>query len=271
MLDFSIDQAEGLRRLMRGPKKRLISVLASDEKQNSPSLAFEVASALHQQGANVLLVMESGRVPANSSYKPYEHGALFDYMQNDIDPVNIDFSHDNGFACTHLFPESIQPESLDLSQIAKMNDYFTKAIMRHDLVLIDARLGNKDCLPLALMNHGEIVIELDQKHESIKQAYIMIKRLCSSLGSRTFGVLIRHNNDQLAHEIFRRIQQVSLSFLSTPLQFLGYVPPQGLASKIMKSQKINICAEQLNTSSDIIKQLLANSRSNPYHHSNTVK
>lgn len=272
MLDFSTDQAEGLRRLMHGPKKRLISILAADTAADSSSFIFDVASALHQQGANILLVLARD----NDLHSPHpcqatEHASLLEFMKNGVDPETIRFACHQGFACVRLFPGQYGDMPSGITESAKLNDYFSKAISRHDLVLVGAELSSKNCLPLALMNQGEIVVELNQEHESIKQAYSSIKRLSSSLGARSFGILIRDSHEHIAHEIFSRIEQVSLSFLQTPLQFLGYTPSYGTLGNSIAKSNINIGSDVPNTSSDVIKKLLVNMRTPNHQYSISVK
>lgn len=268
MLDFSIDQAEGLRRLMHGPKKRLISILATDPS----SLIFDVASALHQQSANILLVLARDHgIDTPHPQQTAEYLSLLELMNNGVDPQTIRFAHHQGFACVRLYPEQYGDMPSCMIENAKLNDYFSKAITRHDLVLVDASLSSKNCLPLALMNQGEIVVELNQQHESIKQAYGTIKRLSSTLGARSFGILIRDSHEQVAHEIFSRMQQVSLSFLQTPLQFLGYTPSYGTLSNHLAKSNIDLDGEGLDTSSDVIKKLLVNMRTPNHQYSVSAK
>lgn len=258
MLDFSHDQAESLRKLMNGPKQRVVSLITATGEKDESGVYSNVATALARQGANVLLTF--ARTSSHQEILAYQLGAqssIVEHLLYGTEPENLVAQKVGQFASLRLFPRHGESNTQDVSFMSNVNDYFSKVAALHDLVLIDAEVTAKSALPLPIMNLGEIVIQLNDEPESIKDAYSIIKRLKGGLGPRSFGILISANNEKIARMVFKNIEQVAQSYLNTPLEFIGHIGPGSLLQNASVNPQPSMGFRPSQSSCLAIKQLLA--------------
>ena len=95
---------------------------------------------------------------------------------------------------------------------------------RSDVVLVDGELSQQDGLATSILEQGEIVVQVTNHPDSIKLAYSLIKRAHGQFGRRHYGVMVTGVNEAEARRVFAAMAQVAGSFLSVPLNFVGFVP-----------------------------------------------
>lgn len=255
MSDFMKDQAESLRRIMAGPKPRIISIFSAAGPRDKSRTLPNLAASLNRHGKDVLVV----HAAANSSEVLENYGiainsTLLDGVQRG-QPLESEIRVSaQGFSVARLMP---QPHSSRLDGMLTMalNDVMRELAGRHDIVLVDAALTDKGLLPLDCLNEGEIFIQLSNDPESIKSAYFLIKQVCSKLGRRGFGILVTGASESKAQDIYQNMAQVARRFLGVELEFIGSIPVDEDIYRAAQLGRAVIEAFPLAKASDAFKRL----------------
>lgn len=252
--NFQNDQAAGLRRIMAGPKPRIFSLLAANvlyTKQNTPyviednqpKIISNLATSLHRLGAEVLVVHAGQQgVEATRQYGlnnlPSIMDKVIDNFANGTQLLesNRGLDHQDlelhgafknlaqGFSTARLIPQRTTINQYDDASVGLLNNHFIKLANKYEIVLVDTVLTEQLTLPLEMLNQSEIVIQLNQKPASIKNAYSLIKLICNQLGRRSFSILIHDANEPEAQNVFNNIAEVARRFMHIELEFIGFIP-----------------------------------------------
>ena len=231
MSDYMNDQAAGLRRLMAEPKPRIVSILSATVSANTnafntqPRLLTNLAASIRCHGSDVLIVHAAHESEeATATYELEAVPALMDVANNKTTLNNAIKGSSHGCYVARLLRRNNIHTPLESNSGAQLNRLFNEVAARYEIVLVDATLNQNDVLPLRALNESEILIQLDIKPESIKQAYVLIKKICSQLGRRPFGIIVSDATDTQADVVFRNISQVARRFMQIELEFFGAIP-----------------------------------------------
>lgn len=225
MSSFHQDQAAGLRRIMAEPKPRIVSIISAATTQNQPRLLSNLAASLKLNGSDVLIVhaaKESNEAIAN--YQMRAMPTLLDVILRTAHVHEAIRSNPQGFSITRLLPNDKVEEPLDSATSAPLTRLFEQLAAHHEVVLVDATLNKNHLLPLSVLDHHELVIQLTRDPESIKQAYTLIKQICAQIGRRPFGIIVDGATEAQASVVYRNIAQVARRFMQVDLEFLGAIP-----------------------------------------------
>ena len=254
MSSFREDQAAGLRRIMSGPRPRIVSVLSAIPGNAQARLIKNLGASIQDDGNNVIIVHATANTSdALTHYKLGNTPSLLEVANQRV-PLNkaIKFS-EQGYRISRLLPKQgsmqfKQAEGLQLDRI------FGKLAQEYDIVLVDTVLNN-NALPLQSLNDGEIVIQLTRDPESIKQAYILIKQVCSQLGRRFFGMVVSNASQAQAMLVFENIAQVARRFMQIDLEFMGAIPADEHLGRAEKLGRVVIDAFPMAQASAAFKAL----------------
>jgi flagellar biosynthesis protein FlhG len=144
---------------------------------------------------------------------------------------------------------------LDTDESERTNQLFEELAQQYEIVLVDATLNKDNLLPLKILNHGEIIIQLTRQPESITNAYMLIKQICSELGRRPFGIIVDSVTDAQAEIVFRNISDVARRFMQIELEFFGSIPCDEHLSRAAKLGRSVIDAFPMSNSSTAFKEI----------------
>ncbi|MDP2229586.1 MotR [Methylotenera sp.] len=254
MSNFHNDQAAGLRRIMAAPKPRVVSIISAAATHDQPRMMTNLAASIGNQGCEVLIVHAS-QDSRESGYGTNKLPSLFDVADEGYSVANAVGSSSHGFYVTKLMQKSQFNTSM-LSDVSKqVNHIFNELARQYEIVLVDATLNENHLLPLKILNEGEIIIQLTRQPESIKQAYTLIKQICSQLGRRPFGIIVDDATDAQAQIVFRNISQVARRFMQIELEFFGAIPNDDHLSRAAKLGRSVIDAFPMASASSAFKQI----------------
>lgn len=248
------DQAAGLRRIMAAPKPRVVSVISASSTQDQPRLLTNLAASIHSQGSDVLIVHAS-QESRESSYQVDGLPALLDVANEKSSLLNAIKNSSYGFSVAKLKQKNQFNTPLDSNVSGQLNRIFNDLAHQYEIVLVDATLNKNHLLPLKTLNESEILIQLTRHPESIKNAYTLIKQICSQLGRRSFGIIVDDATDAQAQIVFRNISQVARRFMQIELEFFGAIPSDDHLSRAAKLGRSVIDAFPLATASTAFKQI----------------
>ena len=225
MDNFNTDQAEGLRRMLAGPKPRIVSMLSALSVEEKSATLVNLAASLTRAGSDVLLFdacsasnglaqrLGVARVATLMQVARQERG-LNEVIQKTA----------QGFGVGTMTRESMQDTLHNIDQARRLSNAFSVLATQSDIVLVDAELSADDGFPVPAMNTGEIVVQVSGNSSAITSAYAIIKRLNAQLGRRPFGLLVSGATDVEAQRIYENIARTARRYLAVDLQLIGTVP-----------------------------------------------
>lgn len=224
------DQAAGLRRIMAVPAPRIISIISAAPSHDSSRLMTNLAASISQQG-NKTLVVHASKESSESYYGIGHLPTLLDAVTQKTTLANAIYQSPHGFSMAKLMKKS----QLDLTLNAALNQplgaIFNQLAHEHDILLVDATLNQAHELPLSRLNEGEILIQLTRQAESIKEAYVLIKKIYNQLGRRSFGIIVDDATDKQAQTVFNNISAVAKRYMQLDLEFFGAIPNDEFAHR----------------------------------------
>lgn len=254
MLNFQNDQAAGLRRLMAAPKPRVVSIISASSTQDQPRMMTNLAASMLGQGSEVL-IMHASHDSRETSYGIEKLPALLNVAYEESTLADAIKCSRHGYAVAKLMQKHQMNMPLDSHVNSELNRIFDELARQYEIVLVDASLNKDHLLPLKTLNESEILIQLTRHPESIKNAYTLIKQICSQLGRRSFGIIVDNATEAQAQVVFNNISQVARRFMQIELEFFGAIPTDDHLNRAAKLGRSVIDAFPLATASTALKQI----------------
>lgn len=255
MASFQNDQAAGLRRIMAAPKPRVVSILsASTTAHDQPRLLTNIAASICCHGSDVLL-MHASQDSRESSYEVDKLPTLLDVANEKCTLMHAIKGSSLGFSVAKLMQKNQLNTILNNEISKRLGQIFDELASQYEIILVDATLNKNHLLPLDILNESEVLIQLTRNPESIKNAYSLIKQICSQLGRRSFGIIVDDATDAQAKIVFRNISQVAKNFMQIELEFFGAIPTDDHLSRASKLGRSVIDAFPLAAASTAFKQI----------------
>lgn len=220
-----VDQAEGLRRMLDGPKPRVLTFLSALPEEEKSGMLINLAASLARQGQQVLVIDAKSSIHSvgawlNANINP----SLLDValqqrtMQDAIKIIS------SGLSVAVLSKYSRELTALPAENFRRLSRVFDVAVNRADLVMVDCEIDVNDAFPLASLDDSEIVMQVSVNPASIKAAYGLIKRVSNRMGRRSYGLLVSGATEKQARLVYSNMAQAASRYLAVPLHFAGYVP-----------------------------------------------
>lgn len=225
MADFREDQAAGLRRLMSGPKPRIVSLLSATAGNELPRILTNLAASFRHYGSDALIVHAAdANAETLRHYRLAGMGSLADVIRGKHTLYDVIRQGDQGYASAVLAPAHLACNPLPQALADDLGRQLGALAEQFEVVLVEAALDEAQRLPLAMLDAGDIVIQLDRKPASIQQAYRLIKQLHGRLGSRPFGILVTGADETEARTVFDNVAGVARRYLGLKLDYIGHIP-----------------------------------------------
>jgi len=219
MASFDFDQAEGLRRMLQGPRPRVVTFLSATPEDDKGAMLVNLGASLAQAGNEVLIVdacnVEYGvarRLGLNRGASLLQVARQESALNQVIHPAPQGFS---------VVPMGT-PESTD--DVRRLGKTFDVLATQAAIVIVDGELGPDGEFPVPLMSSSEIVIQVSTSAASITNAYSLIKRLTQELGRRPFGILVTGATEGEAKVVYDNMSLAATRYLAVKLSFMGAVP-----------------------------------------------
>jgi flagellar biosynthesis protein FlhG len=223
LANFDFDQAEGLRRMLAGPKPRIVSFLSACPEDDKGAMLVNLAASLARAGNDVIVVDACEQEYSVAQRLGVARGPNLHSVARQECALN---------EVIHQVPQGFGVVSLARSRAAKpgadearrLGKAFDVLVKQAGMVLVDGELGRDDSFPLALMDSAEIVVQVSTSAASITAAYALIKRLAQQLGRRPFGILVTGASEAEAKVVYDNMSSAASRYLAVQLTSLGSVP-----------------------------------------------
>lgn len=254
MVDFKNDQAAGLRRIMTAPKPRVVSIISASSTQDQSRMMINLAASIRAQG-NDVLIMHASATSRESAYEAEKIPTLLEVASGSASLSAAIKNTKQDIAIAKLLPKTKISTPLSNDVGDGLNQLFDQLVLQYEIVLVDASLNSDDLLPLKTLNDSDILIQLTREPASIKDAYTLIKRICSQLGRRSFGIIVDDASEAQAQTVFNNIAQVAKRFMQIELEFFGAIPADVHLGRAAKLGRPVIDAFPLTPASNAFKQI----------------
>lgn len=225
MASFDFDQAEGLRRMLGGPKPRIYTFLSATSQQEKGAMLVNLAASLVQTGSDVLLLDACSSSQGIASLLAATDGAtLLQVARQERALDEVTQAMPQGFGVASLAHGNGQPANQDAQQKQRIANAFGVLAAQVDIVVVDAELEKDDSFPITTLASSEIVVQVSTGPESITSAYSLIKRINSQLGQRPFSVVVTGASDKEARLVYQNMAQAAKRYLGVKLNSMGSVP-----------------------------------------------
>ncbi|WP_019141201.1 MinD/ParA family ATP-binding protein [Noviherbaspirillum massiliense] len=224
MASFDFDQAEGLRRMVAGPKPRVFTILSATSGEEKAAMLVNLGASLARSGSDVLLVDACMETQGIASRMDMVRGATLLQVarqERALDEAIQPMSQGFGVVTVSRGPRA---GADDPQEQRRVETAFSALAVRADILIVDAELDRQDAFALPSVAEGEIVVQVANNPQSITAAYSLIKRLNGRLGRRPFGILVTGTSDKEAQQVFRNMALAANRYLAVKLHSLGSVP-----------------------------------------------
>jgi flagellar biosynthesis protein FlhG len=226
LANYQSDQAEGLRRMLAGPKPRIFTFLSALSGEEKSAMLTNLGASLTSSGSDVLMVdacMRSNGVSSHLGITP--KATLLEIARREGLLQDVVLKTPQGYGVATLTRGPTRTLTQNVEQTSRLLNAFGNLAKKSDVVLVDTELGSDDTFPISSMASGEIVIQVSTSATSIKNAYAIIKRLNAKLGRRPFSLLVTGAADKEAQVVYENMAQAASRYLAVSLHSLGSVPP----------------------------------------------
>ena len=221
MANFDFDQAEGLRRMLAGPKPRIVTFLSASAVDDKGAMLVNLAATLARAGNDVVVVDACSdgvarRLGVNQG------SALLDVARQECGLNQVLRSVPQGFSVASLARSN--GRRLGADDARRLAATFGVLVKQSGMVIVDGEFGPDDTFPVPLMDSAEIVVQVGTSAASITAAYALIKRLSQQLGRRPFGILVTGASEPEAKVVYDNMCSAASRYLAVQLTSMGSVP-----------------------------------------------
>jgi flagellar biosynthesis protein FlhG len=200
MSETPLDQAAGLRKLLKRSPFRSITVAGAEARENAAAVAGNLAAALAHQGRTVLFADCAGDLSS-----PGPQGAAD--------------RRDSESGCT------VVRDSRVTSLAAADPQGLASALDRHpgnaEMLLVCGPPGDLACAAAS----REILLVVTPSPAAVTSGYRLLKRLQARWGQRRVLILVEQASiPAQADQIFGNLSGTCRRFLNLPVEYLGWIP-----------------------------------------------
>ena len=236
MASFDFDQAEGLRRMLAGPRPRIVTFLSATPEDDKGAMLVNLGASLAQAGNDVLIVDACEYDYGVAQRLGVDRGpGLLDVARQECGLNQVIKAVPQGFSVVSMrrgtagsawvHRGGAEPCAGTTSDEARrLAKAFEVMVKQTGIVIVDGEVGEDGSFPLPIMADSEIVIQVSTSAASITNAYSLIKRLSQQLGRRPFGVLVTGASEAEARVVYDNMSAAATRYLAVTLNSMGSVP-----------------------------------------------
>lgn len=220
-----MDQAEGLRKLLKRPQLRVVTVVGAQCGVGATSVVGNLAATFADSGKQVMVLDE------NAGYDNV--AAMLGLKQRyDLMHTVSDRMHWRDVLLTaceniHVLPVARAMQALpemDGMECSQLLQNLNAASSSMDVVLVDATTEHYSVCA-SLSGNEPLLVVLNATGDSITQTYALLKQMVAQYGRKSFDLLINKvRSREEAQKVYNNMAQVAERHLRVTLKFLGYIP-----------------------------------------------
>ena len=222
MANFDFDQAEGLRRMLAGPRPRIVTFLSATAQDDKGAMLVNLGASLARAGNEVLIVDACERDGVAQRLGVDRGASLLQVARQECGLNQVIHPVPQGFGVVSLARgRGARPGPDEARRLAKSFDVLVK---QAGIVIVDAEFGPGGSFPVPVMASAEIVVQVSASPASITAAYSLVKHLSQELGRRPFGILVTGASEAEAKVVYDNMASAATRYLAVQLTSMGSVP-----------------------------------------------
>ncbi len=222
MANFDFDQAEGLRRMLAGPKPRIVTFLSATAEDDKGAMLVNLGASLARAGNDVLIVDACQHEYGVAQRLGVDRGASLLHVARQECGLNQVINQvPQGFGVVSM---ARGPGGGGPDQARRLAKTFDVLVKQTGIVIVDGEFSSDDSFPVPIMDSAEIVVQVSTSAASITAAYSLIKRLSQQLGRRPFGILVTGASEAEAKVVYDNMSAAASRYLAVQLISMGSVP-----------------------------------------------
>ncbi|SDC21679.1 flagellar biosynthesis protein FlhG [Massilia sp. PDC64] len=222
MASFDFDQAEGLRRMLAGPKPRIVTFLSATLQDDKGAMLVNLGASLAQSGNDVMIVDACTRDYGVAQRLGVDRGpSLLQVARQECALNQVIHPVPQGFSVATMARTAVTSAD-EARRLAKTFDVLVK--QAGSIVMVDGEFSEDGTFPVPIMASSEIVVQVSTSATSITNAYALIKRLSQHLGRRPFGILVTGATEAEAKVVYDNMSSAATRYLAVTLSSMGSVP-----------------------------------------------
>jgi flagellar biosynthesis protein FlhG len=222
LASFDFDQAEGLRRMLAGPKPRIVTFLSATPEDDKGAMLVNLAASLAQSGNDVMIVDACQRDYGVARRLGVERGAsLLQVARQECALNQVVHAVPQGFSVVSMGQSASSAD--DARRLANTFDVLVKQ-SAGSIIMVDGEFSLDGGFPVPVMDGSEIVVQVSTSATSITNAYALVKRLSQYLGRRPFGILVTGATEAEAKVVYDNMSLAATRYLAVTLSSMGSVP-----------------------------------------------
>lgn len=200
------DQAEGLRRLLTRPGRRVVAFVGAPPDAGRSSAVLNLATALAHRGQEVMVL--DGHGPNDGLWKALG--------------VQRRFSRAEAAARARAPKDAPVRGPAGIALVAPAGA--VPAVAPDTVLFFPASPWPPESLSEELSS-ADVVVVMSARRASLTAAYAAVKRLSATCGTRHVRILVnRAASEAQARSLVRNLARVAREFLAVSLDLLGWVP-----------------------------------------------
>ena len=228
LASFDFDQAEGLRRMLAGPKPRIVTFLSATPEDDKGAMLVNLGASLAQSGNDVLIVDACERDYGVAQRLGVERGAsLLQVARQECALNQVVHAVPQGFSVATMarnqHGRTRAANADEARRLAKTFDVLVKQ-SAGSIIMVDGEFSAEGGFPVPVMASSEIVVQVSTSATSITNAYALVKRLSQHLGRRPFGILVTGATEAEAKVVYDNMSSAATRYLAVTLSSMGSVP-----------------------------------------------
>ena len=222
MASFDFDQAEGLRRMLAGPKPRIVTFLSATPQDDKGAMLVNLGASLAQSGNDVMIVDACTRDYGVAQRLGVDRGPnLLQVARQECALNQVIHPVPQGFSVATM-ARTAASSADEARRLAKTFDVLVK--QAGSIIMVDGEFSEDGTFPVPIMSSSEIVVQVSTSATSITNAYALIKRLSQHLGRRPFGILVTGATEAEAKVVYDNMSSAATRYLAVTLSSMGSVP-----------------------------------------------
>jgi flagellar biosynthesis protein FlhG len=221
LASFDFDQAEGLRRMLAGPKPRIVTFLSATAQDDRGAMLVNLGASLAQSGNDVLIVDACERDYGVAQRLGVDRGpGLLQVARQECALNQVIHPVPQGFSVVKM------NTGVNADEARRLSNTFDVLVKQSSgsIVIVDGEFGEDGSFPVPVMASSEIVVQVSTGATSITNAYALVKRLSQHLGRRPFGILVTGATEAEAKVVYDNMSLAATRYLAVTLSSMGSVP-----------------------------------------------
>ena len=226
MANFDFDQAEGLRRMLAGPKPRIVTFLSATPHDDKGAMLVNLGASLARAGNDVMIVDACEHEYGVAQRLGVDQGAsLLQVARQECGLNEVIHQVPQGFGVASMAHRGGGRARMGgPDEARRLANTFDVLVKQTGIVIVDGEFGPDDSFPVPVMASCEIVVQVSTSAESITAAYSLIKRLSQQFGRRPFGIIVTNASEAEAKVVYDNMSSAASRYLAVQLTSMGSVP-----------------------------------------------